>query len=256
MLLNRVETIKTLRPFLDLILFFKQEPSTVLPVLRELALLTTTANTVEGLIKRRIDRIYFRLCRAQEELGSLDFKKAYPSLSPGTTLEDFVFSRIDFSRYRKITEADFESLFLEGVADFSGSFFEKKFNLGKVETQLLVKECYEKANGVYRLQKENPLILSVMRTLEISLETSPLFTIEEIQNELDYLQGLVGANTKMPEAKKLFSLLLLSLENVDITHKDGMVTKLFTSPQDGLSGIFRPGDKPWTRVLIPADQLA
>ena len=246
--MNRAEVIRFLKPFLDLVSALRKESNTAVPVLRDLAFFRTNGMQTDGLLKRRIDRIYFRLCRLQEEMGRLDFKKA----KAGVSAEDFIFSRIDFSRYREITEADFESLFLEGLADFSGSFFIKSFNLGKDKIHALIEQCYGKADGVYKLEKENPLILSVMRTLEISLETSPLFTIEEIQSELDYLQSLVGANTKMPEAKKLFFLLALSLENVSFTHKDDMVTKLFISPQGDLSGIFRPGGKPWTRVLIPA----
>jgi hypothetical protein len=234
-----------------------REPSKKTPLLFELTHLEPGAAMPEGLLKRKIDRIYLRLCRVQEELGNLDLKKDSPGVSSGkfsgaASLEDYVFSRIDFSRYREITEADFESLFLEGLADFSGSFYRKNFKLCKDEIHSLIKECYEKANEVYKLQKENPLILSVMRSLEISLETSPLFSIEEIQSELDYLQDLAGANKKMPNAETLFSLLILSLENASIPHKDNMLTKLFIPPQGCLSGTFQPGGKPWTRVLIPA----
>ena len=252
--MNRLETIRFQKPFLEFVLSIREESSDAISFLRGLASLALNRGLPDGQLKRRIDRVYFRLCRVQEELGTLDFKKAQPGLSSGTSLEDYVFSRIDFSRYREITETVFEYHFLEGVSDFSGSFFRKNFNLDKDKIHSLIKECYEKANKMYQLKKENPLILSVMRALEISLETSPLFTIEEIQRELYYLQGLVGAAKKMPIAQTLFSLLILSLENESITHKDGTVTKLFISPQSELSGTFYPGGKPWTKVLIPAEQ--
>ena len=245
--MNHIETIRTLKPFLHLVLSIREESSAAISILRELAALGTNAGPINGFIKRRIDRIYFRLCRLQEEMSRLDFKKA----KPGTSAEDYIFSRIDFSRYREIAEADFERFFLEGVADFPDSFYKNNFNIGKDETHSLIKQSYEKSNEMYKLKTESPLILSVMRTLEISLESSPLFTIEEIQGELNYLQGLVGANAKMPEAKILFSLLILSLENVSITHKDNMVTKLFISSPGELSGTFCPGGKAWTKVLIP-----
>jgi len=249
---NQSELIHNLKPFMGFLLSLRKDKP--IPILRDLAVLVT--DTREGdrkidFLKRKIDRVYVRLCRLQEELSSLNLKNASPKISLGFTLEDYVFSGIDFFRYREIRQEVFESFFLEGMADFSDSFFRKNFSLGNGEIRLLIEESYVKTDEIYKLQKENSLILSVMRTLEISLETSPLFTIEEIQGELDYLQSLVGADRKMPEAGKLFSLLALSLKNTNIAHTDGMITKLSISPQGDLAGTFRPGDKPWTKVLIP-----
>ena len=246
--LNRDELIRSIKPFMDFLLTLRKEKP--IPILRDLAVLVTDTN--EGykkldFLRRKIDRIYHRLCRAQGELGSLDLKKASPGASP----EDYIFSRIDFSLYREIAEEDFENLFLEGLADFSDAFYRKNFNLDKDEIRMLIMECYEKTTGMYKLQKENPMILSVVRTLEISLEASPLFTVEDIQCELDFMQGIVGTAAKMPDAETLFSQLVLSLENSRVTHKDDMVTKLFISPQGDLAGTFYPGGKAWTRVLVP-----
>ena len=251
---NRSEQLRSIKPFADFLSTLKGDIP--IPILRDFALLVTDAKAGSekmSFLKKKINRIYFRLCRLQEELGGLDFKKAYPGVSSGVTPEDYVFSRIDFSRYREITEVNFESIFLEGIPDFSSAFFRKNFGLGKDEIHSLINECYGKTNGAHKIKKENPLILSVMRTLEISLETSPLFTSVEIQNELNYLQDLVGTKTKMPDADTLFSLLVSHLENASFTHKDNMITKLFISPQGDLSGTFRPGNKPWTRVLVPAN---
>ena len=254
---NQSELVRSLKPFVDFLLSLKKDKP--IPILRDLATLvsdTKTGHRQMDLLKKRLDRVYMRLCLQQKELGSLDLKKAYSDISSGKlkssgSLEDYVFSRIDFSRYREISSADFESFFLEGTADFPDSFFRVNFRLGYEEIRLLILESYKREGDVYKLQKEAPLILSVMRTLETSLEASPLFTIEEIQSELDFLKDIAGANAKMPEAKNLFSLLVASLDNADIIHKDNMISKLFIPPQGGLSGTFRPGDKPWTRVLIP-----
>lgn len=249
-----------IKPFMDFLISLREDIP--IPILRDLAVLVTDSKTWDkkpGFLKKKIDRVYCRLCCLQKELGGLDLKKAPSGVSSCSELEDYVFSRIDFSRYREIPEEDFENIFIAGIQDFPGSFFVNNFKLGGSsgggcieEIRSLINKCYEKTGGKYRLQKESPLILSVMRTLEISLENSPLFTIEEIQGELNYLQTLVGRSAKMPETATLFSLLISGLENVSVTHKDETVTKLFISPQGELSATFRPDNKPWTRVLVPA----
>ena len=102
-----------------------------------------------------------------------------------------------------------------------------------------------------------------MRTLETSLQTVPLFSAGEITGELEkLLDFLDGAKEKdrnsrehpgkaklLPGMELLYILALLALDNVIITHEDGMTTKLFVSPAGDLSGTFRPGGKPWTLVL-------
>ena len=251
-----------LQRFFDLVLSLKRDLPVSIPLLRALAALTRAEESKEeNLIKRRIDRRYRRLCRVQEELGRLDFKKAAPHKSPGTALEDFVFSQIDFSRYMKMDEQDFEQLFPEGLTDFDEVFLQKSFGCGKTEIQSLITASYKKTDGTYRIQTgdpgKEPLILSVMRTLETSLETLPLFTAGETEEELKSLLNFVeGSGEKsrrrIPGMERLFPLLVSGLDNALIPHGDGMTTKLFISPRGDLSGTFRPGNKPWTIVLIPA----
>ena len=232
-----------------------------LPLLRDMADLAAGKNRVTGPLKRRIERYYIRLCRLQEELGRLELKKAALGATLGIsgykTFEDFAFSQIDFSRYRKMDEKDFDELFPEGLRDFDETFFKKNFNLGRREIQSVIEGSYKKIEGQYMLKRETPLVLSLMRTLETSLETSPLFSAgeinEELQKLLDFIEGGRAKGKLLPGMERLFSLLVLSLDNVLITHGDGMTTKLFISPGGDLSGTFRPGNKPWTLVLIPAE---
>ena len=196
-----------------------------------------------------------RLCRLQEELSRMDLKKARLGAALGVngykTLEDYAFSSIDFSRYHKIAEEKFEKLFPEGLTDFDESFFKKNFGLDIKGIQSVIEDSYQKADGEYRLLRENSLILSVMRTLETCLDAIPLFTAEETAAEQQTLPD--SFREKLP--RQLYPLLVSSLDNVHITHSDGMTTKLFMPPNGGLSGTFQPGGKPWTLVLIPAELL-
>ena len=248
--MNRVEVISILTPLFSLAL--SQPPST--SILRELALFSTGAATTQseaGPLKRGIHRRYLRLCRLQGELAGLDFEK----VKPGVSLEDFVFSKIDFLRYREIEDEYFDTLFLEGLKDFDEAFFNEKFYLGKKEIQSMIETSYIKTEGLYRLQRENSMILSVMRTLETSLEDMPLFTPEEIGDELKKLPGFDNGSLGafLPEIRDmemLLPLLVLSLDGVVITHEDGMETRLHVSGEGALEGIFRPDNKPWTRILI------
>ena len=249
--LNRVEAIRILNALFD---FALTQPLSI-PIIKELALFsagTAQARLETGPLKRGIHRRYLRLCRLQGELGRLDLKKA----APGVSLEDFVFSKIDFFRYREMEVNYFETLFLEGLKDFGEVFFREKFSLGKREVQSLIETNYTKTDNLYRLQRENSIILSVMRTLETSLEDLPLFTPEEISEELKKLSDFSGGSrgSLPPEVRNsdtLYPLLLLSLDNVVIVHEDGMETRLIFSAQGNLEGIFRPENKPWTRILIP-----
>jgi len=251
--LNRVEAIRILKPLFDPVL---TQPLSV-PLLRELALLGTARADIAGQLKRGVHRRYLRLCRLQGELARLDLKKA----KPGVSFEDFVFSRIDFLRYREIDDKYFDTLFLEGLADFDEAFFRGKFNLGRKEVQSLIETSYAKEEGLCRLQRENAMLLSVMRTLETSLEDQPLFTPEEISEELKRLSGFDGGGrgSLPPEIRNpdtLYHLLVLSLDDVVVAHDDGMETRLRVSAEGNLEGIFRPDNKPWTRVLVPNYQSA
>jgi hypothetical protein len=189
-----------------------------------------------GLFRRRLDRRYARLCVIQEELGGLDFKKA----GKGNSFEDFVLGQTDFSRYREIPASAFGFFTGEGLGDFEESFFPKYFGISGAGTLALIGRSYRKEGAVYRLVRENPLILSVMRTLQTSLELGPLIRPEEVP--------------EIPPG--LFRDLVYKLDNRIITHADGASTRLFISPSGDLSGTFRPGGKPWTLTLIPAEKIA
>ena len=253
--MDRVEAIRILTPFFDFIL---PQPLPI-PLLKELAFLSTgtiPAGLEPGPLISGIHRRCLRLCRLQVELAGLDLKKA----KPGDSLEDFVFSKIDFSRYREIEVNYFEALFLNGFMDFDEAFIKEKFYLDKKEVQSLIETSYKKTDGLYRLQRENSMILSIMRTLETSLEDRPLFTPEEINEELKKLPGfddgsLGPFSPEIRNSETLYPFLVLSLDGV-VIGGEGMETKLFVSAEGSLEGIFQPDNKPWTRVLIPNYQSA
>jgi len=249
---TRAEAIQTLKPFLDYVSSIdKSNPlNASIPILRELTDMAVNAERAEaGPLKKRINRQYYRLCRLQEELGRLDLKKAKPSVSLGINVEDYIFSNIDFSRYKEIKETYFVKLFAEGLADFTEGFFRENFNRGREEIKTLIETSYIKTGGVYKVKKESPLLLSLMRTLETSLETVPPFSQSEIMEELGRIPAKYGGSENK---KKIFLLLVSSLDGVVITHDDGMATKLFIKDSGDLAGTFRPADKPWTLILIPS----
>jgi hypothetical protein len=186
------------------------------------------------LLRRRLDRRYARLCVIRRELEGLDFKKA----KGGSSFEDFVLSQTDFSPYREIPGAGFAFFDREGLGDFDESFFPDYLGLSRAETLALIGRSYRKEGAVYRLVGGNPLILSVMRTLQTSLELGPLIRPEEV-----------------PGPPGLFRTLAYKLDGTVVTHEDGMTTTLFISPRGDLSGTFRPGNKPWTLVLIPSEKI-
>jgi len=231
--------------------FFNSLPEfpVAIPIIKELAVLGAKANwtdRIDGIIKRRMERRHLRLCRLSGELGRLDFKKA-PADMP---VDDYIFSQIDFSAYREINEKYFETFFPESLTDFSEDFFKNNFRLGREEIKSVIEKSYKKAGGFYWIQKENPLILSLMRSLDTSLEESPLFTAGEISGELENIRAFTKKDIFIPDAESLYPILVSGLDNVCFSHDDGMTTRLFISPQGDLSGTFRPGNKPWTRVLI------
>jgi len=248
-----------IKPFLELVSSLRRDLPLSIPLLRSLAALALGKSSGTGLLERRLERRYRRLCKIYGELGRLDFRKAGAGMSP----EDYVFSQIDFSRYKKIDEKEFDLLFQEGPDDFDEAFYKNNFGNGKDEIQTIIRESYRKEEGYYKIQRENPLILSVMRTLDTSPESADLFSAEELQGELDNLLDFTGGekNSGGPPAgsrpflsgtEHLYQQLVLSLNNKIITHEDGMTTTLFISQAGDLSGTFRPGNKAWTLVLIPA----
>jgi len=251
---TREEAIKTLKPFLDYVLSINENMGfyASIPILRELTGMAAnaarpTAAAEEGPVKKRINRVYLRLCRIQEELEKLDLKKAKLNVSLGLSPEDFIFSNIDFSRYKEISENYFTKIFAEGLADFGDDFLKENFNRGGKEIKTLIEKSYKKSGNVYKIEKESPLLLSVMRTLETSLETLPLFSRQEIMKELNMIPAKYGGTENQ---KKIYSLFVSSLDGVIITHDDGMTTKLFIKDSGELAGTFRPANKPWTQTLI------
>ena len=262
------DPVALLKPFLDIVLSLKKDLPLSIPALRALASLIMNkvkteqpAGAEKNIIYGRINRKYKRLCRIQDELSRLNLKKA----APGVVLEDFIFSQIDFSRYREINADYFENLYVEGLGDFDGSFYKKNFNCAGEEIRSIIEKSYEKVGNVYKIRKENPLILSIMRNLETSLETLPLLSPgeinEETKNLLDFAAGFQAAGSaaggiaySMRESitgmELLYRYLVPGLDSVRIFHEDGISTELFISGQGELSGTFYPGNKPWTLILI------
>jgi hypothetical protein len=223
------------------------DPSLPIPLLREFAGKPAAAN---GLLWKRLERRYLRLCAVQEELGRLDFKKTGGNVSFG----DFVFSQTDFSRYVKISESGF-ALYAEGLEDFDDRFFEENFGISRAETEKTINRSFKKANGFYRLLRPGPVILAVMRTLETSTGTLPLAGAGEIAGEMKALCEYLGLDADiLPEEKAgaFLGYLAGRLDKTTVTHADGEETVLFTGENGDLMGTFKPGGKAWTVVLIPS----
>jgi hypothetical protein len=259
--------------FLDFISSLRQSLPLSIPLMREVAALAGPGEAnpslpVNGILWGRINRSYLRLCRIQEDLEKIDFAQAAPGVIP----EEYVFSRINFGRYREIKENEFDVFFLEGIKDFDEEWWIDNFSLGRNGIKTLLENSYANTKGIYQLKKESPLILSVMRTLDTSMEIIPLLGAEEIHREMENLSGFLGpgryhsaegqirenpGNSSSrqgpvtgPNEEHVFSILIRSFDNVTIRHEDGMETKLFVNVRGDLSGTFRPKGKPWTRVLI------
>ena len=254
------------------ILTLRNKFGETIPLLANLAFLKLNPGGEPGLLGRKIDRHYHRLCRVQEELFRLDLKKARESQDK--TFEDFVFSQTDFSQYRNMDMDIFEKLFPEGLNDFDEAFYRKNFALTRAEIKTIIEGGYKKEDGFYKMQKENSLLFSIMRTLDTSLENSSLFSMEEVDEELEKLASLIqkdniskqdgtGLLDSLPAAEQLYSPLVMSLDGLSIIHSDGMKTKLFVSSvpdastgefpsgsMGDLCATFHPGGKAWTRVLI------
>ena len=253
----------------------KEEEKLELPVLANLAMLWGVRqagkgilhNIKPGFLERKIDRHYKRLCRVQEELNQLNKNQTKPDKN--SSFEDFVFSKINFSRYKIISVEDFNSLIPDAFMDFSEALFEKNFFHGEGSGEIpildegnfyrqkllnLVEKSYEKNAGNYILKTETPLIISLMRTLDTSLENSDLFGMNDIERELFNLERISGESLPLDIGmEELFCQLVSSLDGLNITHNDGMKTKLFINRrEDGwdLSATFMPGNKAWTRKLI------
>jgi hypothetical protein len=203
----------------------------------------SSVETLTNTIRRRIESRYRRICFVYGELAKLDVA-AKGSGAPGTSVkdnadgsaaagsfEDFVFSRIDFSIYKKIDAEEFRLLFDEGLADYEEEFFRKAFAMNREKVRETIESSYIRAGPFYVCKSAGPLLLSIMRTLHTSLEFAPLLSGNDVA-----------------DAEQL-GLLTAALDGVVIRHDDGMETRLFMKGSS-LYGTFRPVNKAYTVMLI------
>jgi hypothetical protein len=214
-----------------------------------------------GPIRRGLNRRYLRIRFVQNELERLNFKKA----KPGVTFNDFVFDQIDFSAYKKVSEEEYSLYSPEGLEDFEAPFFMRNFRLSREKTQALINGAYTRIGGFYYIRQEkmlfNPLLMSVLRTLQISLEFVPLFTEEEVQDECRAMLCSLPHNGKTEKDAffyqedgpgRLFASLLRALHGVSALHPDGMKTDLSAVQEKNtllLRGVFHPLNKAYTITL-------
>jgi hypothetical protein len=238
-----------------------------MPLLSDIAALSGgLTGTQRGLILRRLDRRYARVCVVHAELGKLDFKKA----KAGTGLEDMVFAQTDFGWYQKISREDFNTFFDEGLDDFADSFYKKNCMMDRGAVRKAIFHSYRPEGEYYYCAAVNPLLLGIMRTLHTSLDFASLITPEETLRECEILirflqsQSALGEDALSGLAQNfsaLFSARLLdglvhSLNKVTVIHPDGMTTTLSLkdeTPQGGtppvLYGTFYPANKAHTISL-------
>ena len=211
------------------------------------------ADEIVALVRRRIESRYRRLCFVHEELERLN---ALAKLEPAAknksaseqapdlanrSFEDFVFSRINFSVYKKIDTEEFNLLFKDGLYDYDDSFYQQFFSMNREEVQKTIKESYVKAGPVYLCKKSSPLLLSIMRTVHTTLDFAPLLGGGEIADN-DQIKAVAGI-----------------LDGLTVRHDDGMETKLFIPKEANLNiqekallcGTFYPLGKACTITLIP-----
>ncbi|MDR1249378.1 MAG: hypothetical protein LBK63_08765 [Treponema sp.] len=244
--------------FLRILRALPKELALQMPLLSDIALLGGGAGgTVlpsPGLIQRRLDRRYARICVVYRELSKLDFTKA----RSGTGLEDMVFAQTDFDRYKKISREDFAVFFDEGLEDFEDSFYKYNLMMDRETVQKILSRRYKREGDYYCCDGENPLLPGIMRTLHTALDFAPLFSAGEILGEGAFLIRFLQSRSAMGEdalsalqenLDKLFSSLIKSLDRATATHPDGMTTTLFV--QEGsdppiLCGTFYPEHKAHT----------
>ena len=224
------------------------------------------ADEIVALVRRRIESRYRRIVFVHEELERLNAlaklepaakQKISAQLNDQSTatatatdqstdgsseksglsnrsFEDFVFSRINFSVYKKIDVEEFQLLFRDGLHDYDDSFYLKFFSMGRAEVWRTINECYVKAGPFYLCKKSSPLLLSIMRTMHTSLEFAPLLDSDEIGDK-EQIKAIAGI-----------------LDGLVVKHDDGMETRLFV-PKQGtalLCGTFNPLGKACTITLM------
>ncbi|MDR1306504.1 MAG: hypothetical protein LBK74_02885 [Treponema sp.] len=202
----------------------------------------SAAEALTNTIRQRVESRYRRICFVYRELAKLDAaaqKSGAPEVSAKDkaegnatgSFEDFVFSRIDFSIYKKIDAEEFRLLFDEGLADYEELFFRKAFAMNREQVRETIQASYIRVGPFYVCKGAGPLLLSIMRTLHTSLEFAPL------------LAGNDAVNAEQ------LGLLTAALDGVVIRHDDGMETRLFIK-DDSLYGTFRPMNKAYTLMLV------
>jgi hypothetical protein len=222
-----------------------------MPVLSDIADLSGGhAGAHRGLIRRRLDRRYARICVVHAELGKLDFKKA----KPGTGLEDMVFAQTDFNRYKEINREDFNTFFDEGLDDFDDSFYKKNCMMDRGAVRNAIFHRYRLEGEHYYCVAGNLLLLGIMRTLHTSLDFAPLIRVEETQRECETLiRFLQSQGVTVPglthNFSALFAALVRSLDKVTVIHPDGMAATLSLNGET-LNGTFYPANKAHTIRLI------
>jgi hypothetical protein len=237
-----------------------EELALEMPVLSDIAALGNpggaggAGRSAPGIIRRRLDRRYARICVVYRELGKLDFNKA----RPGIGLEDMVFAQTDFDAYRKISREDFNAFFDEGLEDFEDSFYKYNLMMGRDAVRRAIARWYKPEGGCHVYTGGNPLLLGIMRSLHTALDFAPLIRSGEALEECAFLIRFLRAKSAVAEdalsslaqnQDLLFSALLRSLHGAKAIHPDGMSVSLFI--QEGsdppvLYGTFLPENKPHT----------
>jgi hypothetical protein len=220
-----------------------------LPVLADIAALCAAAVPAGreswGPVLRGLDRRYLRVRFVQGELERLDFRKA----GEDAAFNDFVFDQIDFTAYREIADEQFALFSGEGIGDFEGAFLERAFHLDGEKIKTLIAGAYTRAGGFYHIKREgllsDPLLMSLLRTLQTSLSFAPLFTADAVLGECRRLSGF-------PADGRLYDSLLKAAHGAAFVHADGMRTELAAVQEEGaltLRGVFHPCGKAYTITL-------
>jgi hypothetical protein len=201
-------------------------------------------NELTALIRRRVESRYRRVCHVRRELAKLSEQRNEDGETGvyNGSFDDFVFSSIDFSVYHKIAAEEFNLLFDEGLSDYDEDFYHRAFGTNRDNIRQTIFRSYIHVGPFYVCKRANPLILSIMRSVHISLDFAPLLSPADL-NE--------GERNQYPA-------LVAALSGVVIRHNDGMETRLFApGPDEGafmsgaaLCGTFHPEGKAHTIILI------
>jgi hypothetical protein len=244
--------------FLRLLRDLPQDLAREMPALSDIAVLGNADAAGRagrsGIIQKRLDRRYARICAVYRELSKLDFTKA----GTGTGLEDMVFAQTDFDVYGKIKREEFIALFEEGLDDFEDSFYKYNLMMDRAAVQRAISRGYKSEGDYYVCAGENLLLRGIMRSLHTALDFAPLIrpgeALEETARLIRFLQAksalgedALSALTENQDA--LFAALLRSLDKATAIHPDGRITTLFIqkgSDPPVLYGTFLPENKAHT----------